>query len=250
MNTPLHTLASVITEKFIAAAPNKAAKALSSLATHEALLLISPLKAQLIVNCLNEMDADKAAAILRRIPLKQASFVLSHLELAKASAIMKLFSGPYRERISSVLDSSFVSLLSQNAEFSPSTVGYYMQTSCISMKTDTKISLLVERLKSLPRTKIPSVCWIVDKSNLLKGYIRTVELSFYGKDTLLGSVMQSCMGVMPTQDVQIARELFLKQDLDVLPVVSEKNSLLGQIAKQDLPVESDKKSIWNRIISK
>ena len=91
MNTPMHSLAGVITEKFIAAAPAAAARALETLATHEVLLLIGSLKAQTLVACLNPMNPAKAAAVLRRMPLKQASYVLARLEVPQAARLMKEF---------------------------------------------------------------------------------------------------------------------------------------------------------------
>ena len=75
MNNPMHALASAVTDKFIAADPTAAAKALETLATHEVLLLISSLKAQVMVAVLNPMDPPKAAAVLRRLPLRQHRFL-------------------------------------------------------------------------------------------------------------------------------------------------------------------------------
>ena len=95
MNEPIHALANIITEKFILAAPQAAAKALETLATHEILLLASPLKAQTLVTCFNEMTPTKAAAVLRRLPLKQASHILMHLDIVQAAHLMNEFSGPY-----------------------------------------------------------------------------------------------------------------------------------------------------------
>ena len=110
-NQPMHALASVITEKFIAASPKEAAMALAGLATHEVLLLIGSLKAQSIVAVLNFMDPPKAAAVLRRLPLKQASYVLTRLEVAQAARLWKEFSAPYQERLTSVLEPAFVNVL-------------------------------------------------------------------------------------------------------------------------------------------
>ena len=98
MNSPIQTLAGVVTEKFITACPSKAAEALESLATHEVLLLISSLKAQVIITLLNHMNAPKAAAVLRRLPMRQASYVLARLNVPQAAKLMKEFSAPYRER--------------------------------------------------------------------------------------------------------------------------------------------------------
>jgi len=107
MNNPMQTLASVITEKFILAAPQKAAAALESLATHEVLVLISPLKAQVIISVLNVMQAPKAAAVLRRLPMRQASYILARMNVPQAAKLMQEFSVPYRERMSAVLEPSF-----------------------------------------------------------------------------------------------------------------------------------------------
>ena len=63
MNSPMHTLAGLITEKFILAAPDKAAAALEALATHEVLQLIAPLKAQVLIALFNVMEPAKAAAV-------------------------------------------------------------------------------------------------------------------------------------------------------------------------------------------
>ena len=111
MNSPTQALASAITEKFILASPQAAANALETLATHEVLQLIAPLKAQTLVACLNPMSAAKAAAVLRRLPIRQASYILTHLEVVHAAHIMEAFSAPYRERISAVLEPSFLQLL-------------------------------------------------------------------------------------------------------------------------------------------
>ena len=154
MNAPMHALAGVITEKFILAAPQEAARALASLATHEVLLLIGPLKAQVVVSCLNPMDPPKAAAVLRRLPLKQASYILARLNVEQAAKLWKEFSTPYRERLSAALEPAFVKLLTEANSFSPDSAGRLMRTDFVAVRTESKLSALIERLKSLPRKKL------------------------------------------------------------------------------------------------
>ena len=153
MNSPIHALAGVITEKFAAADPAAAARALESLATHEILLLIGPLKAQTIVACLNPMNPPKAAAVLRRLPLRQASYVLARLEVPQAARLMKEFSVPYRERISAALEPAFVKLLAEASAYPPDSAGRLMNTDVVAVRTEANLSARVERLKSLPRRK-------------------------------------------------------------------------------------------------
>ncbi len=250
MNSPMHALAGVITEKFAAADPKAAAKALEALATHEVILLIGSLKAQTIVACLNPMEPPKAAAVLRRLPIRQASYVLSHLEVPQAAKLMKEFSFPYRERLNGVLEPAFVKLLTEASSYAPESVGLLMNTDFVAVRTEAKLSVLVERLKTLPRKKLPTACFVTGKEGDLKGVIRTAELAFYAPQSVCGSVMNPTEALRPQDAPQTARDAFLKTEADCLPVVDEKNILLGVLTKDALPANSaqpDKKSFWKRL---
>lgn len=247
MNSPIHALAGVITEKFIAADPAAAARALESLATHEALLLLAPLKAQTLVACLNPMDPPKAAAVLRRLPLRQASYVLARLDVPQAARLMKEFSAPYRERISAALEPALVKLLAEACAYPPDSAGRLMRTDFVAVRTESKLAALVERLKTLPRKKLPAACFVTGKDGELKGVIRTAELAFYALQSVCGSVMSPAQSLRPQDGAEAAREAFLKAETDVLPVVNEKGVLLGVLARETLPAPPDKKPFWKRI---
>ena len=247
MNNPMQALASVITEKFILAAPKQAAEALSALATHEVLQLLSPLKAQVIIAVLNPMDAPKAAAVLRRMPLRQASYVLARLNVPQAAKLMKEFSAPYRERISTVLEPSFLTLLQAAQGYAPDAVGGFIQTDFVSVRTGDKLSQLVERLKNLPRKKIPALCLVTDKDGVLKGVIRPAELSFYPATSVAGSVMSESSALLPTETLARAREVFEEAETEALPVVNEQQVCLGILLRAHLPPQLGKKSFWKKL---
>jgi len=244
MNNPMNNLAGIITEKFIVTDPSAAAKALETLATHEIILLTKNLKAHVLVTCLNRMDVAKAAAVLRRLPLKQSAYVLTHLDVPQAARIWKEFSAPHQERLKSTLDGAFLSLLTDAGSFSAGSVGSMMKTDFIALKTDTKTGVLIERLKTLPRAKLPQLCFIVGKDGELKGIIRSAELAFYGKETVCGSVMTSCETLLPTDTLERAKEVFEKAQTEWLPVVNEKAVLLGFLEKYALAKSEQKKSFW------
>ena len=111
MNGPNANLTPLLTEKYIFAAPADAAKTMGSLATHEAVLLLKPLKVEPVVACLNFMTPIKAAAILRRLPTRHGAQILSRLEVAQAAAVFAAFSVPQKEKIKTVLSASYVKTL-------------------------------------------------------------------------------------------------------------------------------------------
>ena len=231
MNDTMHALANAITEKFILAAPKEAAKALESLATHEILLLTSPLKAQVLVRCLNEMTPLKAAALLRRLPLKQASHIFMLLDVNQAAKCMREFSGPYRERLSAALPPSFLQMLSEVDSYAPQSAGRLMQTDFVAVKTDSTVKQLIERLKNLPRTKLPSVCFVTAKDGTLKGFIRTPELAFYDVSGVCGSVMTPCQGILPQLSGEQLATYLKEAPTDWVPVVNDKQILLGVLSR-------------------
>lgn len=248
-NTPIHALAGVITEKFILSAPQQAARALESLATHEILLLVSGLKAQTLVVCLNEMQPAKAAAVLRRMPLKQTSYILARLNVPQAAKLMQEFAAPYRARLSAVLEPAFVEMLQQAIFLPPDSAGAKMQTDFVAVRTDVKLGALVERLKNLPRKKVPAVCVVTDKDGVLKGIIRTAELSFYSTTSLAGSVMSPCEGVAVAAQRGDVLPLFTAQEIDMLPVVDGNSRCVGVVSRIDFLTEQlpAKQPFWKKL---
>lgn len=250
MNNPSVTLASLMTEKFIAADPSAAAKALAALATHEVLLLIGGLKAEVIVACLNAMETPKAAAVLRRLPMRQASYVLSRLDVPKAADMMKEFSPAYREKMTAGLKPAFADLLQEAASYPQGSAGRVMSTDFVSVKTDAKVGDLVDRLKTMPRKKLPEACFVTAKDGALKGGIRTAELVFFQKDASAGSVMTADLPrLLPKDPVAKARELLAEGDWRLVPVTDENGRLVGVLSVFLLESAGpEEKSLWRKLM--
>ena len=249
MNPGMHALAGVITEKFITSAPKEAAAALAGLATHEVILLIGGLKAQHIIMVLNLMDASKAAAVLRRLPQKQASYVLTHLDVPQAARLWKEFSTPYQERLRAGLPAAFVELLQEAGTYAPDSVGRWMETDVVSVRTETKIAELISRLKNLPRPKLPYICLVTDKNNVLKGAIRSAELAFFNSAAVCGSVMTKIPSVTAADTLSAAQGVFSQAQADVLAVVNADGVLLGTLDKTAVlgALVAPKKTLWEKL---
>ncbi len=244
----MHALASAMTDKFIAAAPKAAAQALAALATHEVLLLIGSLKAQSIVAVLNPMDSAKAAAVLRRLPLKQASYVLTRLEVTQAAKLWKEFATPYQERLKSVLEPAFVELLKSASGFDAQSVGNFMRTDFVAIRTESKVGDLISRLKNMPRKKLPPLCFVTDKNGALKGAIPTAELAFFNPQAVCGSVMTRVQALQPQTALGAAQPVFAQEECSLLPVVNEQNVLLGVLDRLTVVTATPaKKTLWEKL---
>lgn len=233
MNGPTHTLTPWLAEKFISAAPSAAAKALETLATHEAVLLLRPLKAESVVACVNPMDSVKAAAVLRRFPSRQAAHILERLDVPQAAKIYQAFSVPQREKMNTLLTGSFRQALQQAAAWPPQSAGARMNRDFLSFKTDANISDIVARLKTLPRKKLPAACLVCSKDGKVKGFIRTAELAFYPASAAAGSVMTEVRVVFAKTPACEAAPL-IDQGQPVVPVTDGEGIVLGVLTLVEL----------------
>ncbi len=240
MNNGNLNLTPWVTEKFISAAPLAAAQALGALATHEAVLLLKPLKAESVIACLNPMDPAAAAAILRRLPARQAAHVLSRLALPQAVKIFEAFSQPQREKMKTLLPEHIVAALAGFKAWPQGSVGAQMSGDFLTFRTEAKLTDLIEKLKTLPRKKLPPACLVCAKDGTLKGFIRTAELAFYVPTSTAGSVMTEAKALAPQAVLAQARELLL-QGQPVVPVVDEKGRVLGVVGAEQLPPPQAKK---------
>ena len=247
MNNPMHALAGLICDKFIAADAVAAARALETLPVHQILLLLGPLKAQSIIAALNPMDPPKAAAVLRRLPFKQAGYVLMRLEVEQSGKLWKEFSVPYRERLQSALPENFIALISGAGQYAPDSIARWMSTDCVLVKTDAALSVLVEKLKTLPRKKIPAECFVVGKDGELKGMIRSAETAFYEPQSVCGSIMTPVKSLHPADTCAAAAALFAAEQTAWLPVVDAQNKVVGALARVALPA-AEEKSFWKRLM--
>lgn len=231
MNGQNANLTPWITEKFIVAAPKEAAQALGGLATHEAVLLLKPLKAEIIVTALNPMQPAQAAAILRRLPSRQAAHVLARLDLRQGAKVFAAFSVPQREKMKTLLPASVCQALEKSTAWPSDSAGACMSTDFVLFRTEAKLTEMVEKLKTLPRKKLPAVCLVGGRDGKLKGCIRAAELAFYAPQSTAGSIMNDIKSVCAPAPLAQSQRLF-EEGQPLVPVTDENGTVLGVLTPQ------------------
>jgi magnesium transporter len=186
--------------------------------------------------------------VLRRLPLKQASYVLARLEVAQAAKLWKEFSAPYQERLTSVLEPAFVNVLKTASAYAADSVGRVMHTDLVAVRTETKVGELVSRLKNMPRKTLPAVCFVTAKDGTLKGTIRTVELAFFNDQAVCGSVMNKMCAVHPQDSLAEVQSVFTQEETTLLPVVDADDILLAVLEKESVLTSAPaKKTLWEKL---
>ena len=142
-----------------------------------------------------------------------------------------------------------MALLKGALAFAPNSVGARMSTDFVSVKTDAKAADVIERLKNMPRKKLPPVCFVTAKDGQLKGAVRVAELLFYPADSAVGSLMSADYAVLtPGEGEPSALQKFKACQWPLLPVVDGQNKLLGVLSpKLAADVQSPKKHWLKRL---
>lgn len=237
-----------IFESFVISAPKQAVEELHKMPLGQALDLLCTLPAKSIILCFENMHPAKAAPFLRRLPIKQACYILAHLKTLEAAQIFAALPVPFKARLKQVLDKDLYNTLTTVLAYSKDSVGAFIDQDYLSFKTDTKVREIILRIKNLPKEKFAPQVFIKDKNGKLAGLIRTQNLAFFDRESIAGSIMQGIeFKFAPKDKINSALNLFEKGVYQI-PVVDEKNTMLGvlnacQFIKKDISLPAKKEPL-------
>lgn len=233
---------------YIKDSPQKAALALQSVSLSEAVFWLSSLTLADLTAVLNFMEVKKAAVILRRLPLKQGARTLLNLNPQKAGEVLKYVPPFYKKRLEGELTPEELKVFNE-AKLAPKTsIASIIKPASLTFKTDTKIEEVLQKIKTLPKNKIPQNIYILDRQGRLCGLIKTTALAILPVNSSCGSVMEK-----PTLTLNLetsfkkAKQILTQNKISNLPVVNKENILCGELSLWDFP---QAKSYIKRLLCK
>lgn len=234
---------------YIKNSPQKAALALQSVSLSEAVFWLSSLTLSDLTAILNFMEVKKAAVILRRLPLKQGARTLTSLNPQKAGEILKYVPPFYKKRLEGELTQEELKIFNE-AKLAPKTsIASIIKPAVLTFKTDIKIEEVLQKIKTLPKNKIPQNIYILDKQNRLCGLIKTTALAISPVNTSCGSVMEKPQLTINLETKTTkAKQILVQNKISNLPVVDKENILCGELSLWDFP--QTKKSYIERLLCK
>ena len=166
-----------ILASYIKDSPQKAALALQNVSLSEAVFWLSSLTLADLTAVLNFMEVKKAAVILRRIPLKQGARALTSLNPQKAGEVLKYVPPFYKKRLEGELSAEELKIFNE-AKLAPKTsIASIIKPVVLTFKTDVKIEEALQKIKTLPKNKIPQNIYVVDRQSRLCGILKTAALA-------------------------------------------------------------------------
>jgi magnesium transporter len=189
-----------------------AAEAVSEIRTRMQVALLNSLSADKAADIVEEMAPDEAADVLQELPPEISAEVLANMETKEANEIRELLG------------------------FEENTAGGFMTTEFISLAETASVENAIEALKSFngPLETIHSI-YLTTSDRILSGVVPLARLLVEGSKTPLFKLADDPVISVPSHaDEKQVISIFHKYNLLSLPVVDDKNRILGVVTADDV----------------
>ncbi|HLD19467.1 MAG TPA: CBS domain-containing protein [Candidatus Nanoarchaeia archaeon] len=173
---------------------------------------------------LAEIKEKKIASVLERMAPDEAADVLSMLQSTKANEIIKLLNPEFTHKVQDLL------------HYGEQTAGRMMNPDIIAVHVDNTAQEAIEYLrKRSPVADRSYYVYVMDRESKIVGVLSLRELIISPPEKKVADFMKTnVIKVLYSAPREEAAKLIVKYNLSVLPVVDEKDKLLGIIAADDV----------------
>jgi CBS domain-containing protein len=192
--------------------------------TETAADMLSEVEPEIQTSIIESLDAEKAAEILEEMEPSEAADVLNELEDEQSEQILDEMEPAGKEDVEELL------------EFRDNTAGGLMDTGFLALPEDATVAQALEALRKSEETieNLHNV-FLVDAENRLRATVPLAKLFFAAGDAPLKEfASERLLSIQPDQKQNRVAEVFDKYNLLALPVVDEKDELIGVITVDDV----------------
>jgi magnesium transporter len=192
--------------------------------TETAAEMLSEVEPEIQTSIIESLDAEKAADILEEMEPSEAADVLNELEDEQSEQILEEMEPEEKEEVEELL------------EFRDNTAGGLMDTGFLALPEEANVAQAMEALKNSEEAiEDLHYLFLVDAENRLRATVPLAKLFFAPGDAPLKDFASDRLLSIPANQKQDrVAEIFDKYNLLALPVVDEKEELLGVITVDDV----------------
>ncbi len=191
----------------------KTAEALMEIDEDDREKILQNLSAEEIAEEIDELDTDDAADIIGELPQERKTEVISEIE-----------------------DDEHAKDIVELLQYKDGTAGSLMAKELVKVKENWKIPTCVRKMRTQAQevTHVHSI-YVVDKNNILLGRLSLKDLLVASDDDDISDVYIPKVDYVNVNDeAEDVARLMQKYDLEAIPVVNDKNQLLGRITIDDI----------------
>jgi magnesium transporter len=216
--------------------PADIVEALNKLELEEAAAVLAHLPFDRVVEIFDEQELNDPAGLIMALPEEQAKIVLSSLSADRATDIFQLLPGPVRSRYLSLLDPETRTSIEKLLTYPANTAGSLMTTEFVCVPSTWTIEQTLQYIRKVERTRETIYAiYVLDPQKKTLLQVVTLRRLIMGEpqDSIL-SVARNAITTTPLADREEVARLISKYDLLAIPVVDEKGHILGIVTVDDI----------------
>src|SRR5438477_6356959 len=216
--------------------PTDGAKVLENLPRELSADVTEYLDPNTAADVLSEMNPEQAAGVIARMEPPEASMVLAAMEPDDRVDILEHISGPLHDQLLAEMTQAEAAQTRQLEQYSPDTAGGIMTPEVTALNEDLTVGQAIEELRRLNETlEQMFYVYVVDKRAHLVGVLSMRDLIMSRPERKLNSIMRPNVLALPaTMDQEEVAKIFRDRNYLAMPVVDDKNKLLGIITVDDV----------------
>jgi len=216
--------------------PGDLLEKIEDLDIEEKAMLMQELSSQDASLILQEMEDFEQAEIIRHLERERVREILTNLASDDAADVLGKLSPEEAEEMLQLIDEGDPSDFGTLLKYPEESAGGLMTTEFISLPADIPAEDAIERLREIaPEAETIYYVYVVDQEGQLIGVLSLRDLIAASDGTFLKSIMRSnVISVNAAMDQEEVARVVSKYDLLAVPVVDDRERLLGIITVDDV----------------
>jgi magnesium transporter len=216
--------------------PADIVEALNRLELEGAAAVLALLPFDRVVEVFDEQELNDPAGLIMALPEEQAKVVLSGLSADRATDIFQLLPEPVRSRFLSLLDPETKTSIEKLLTYPANTAGSLMTTEFVCVPSTWTIEQTLQHVRLVERTRetIYAIYVLDPQKKTLQQVVTLRRLIMGEPQAPILSVARSPITTTPLTDREDVARLISKYDLLAIPVVDEKGHILGIVTVDDI----------------
>ena len=208
-----------------------------SLSVDDAIYLVKLLDSEKTADALAEVDEDFREKILTQLSAKEIAEEIEELDTDDAADLIAELPEERQEKVmSEISDSEHLKDIRELLTYEENTAGALMAKELVKVQEDLSILKCVNEMRAQAEyvTRVHSIYVVNDKNKLIGRLSLKDLLTANSKAKVKDVYIPKVDFVEVDEDVEEVAKIMSKYDLEAIPVVNNKNELLGRITIDDI----------------
>ena len=188
-----------------------------------------------LANIILELDDSQIIELMESFSPQEISLLLKHMESDDAANILRLLDEEIREKVLEFLHEEEQEKFEELLHYPEDSAGAIMNTKFFALPEDTTVKEATKTLHKAEDVEMVFYLYVIDSEGRLTGVLSLRQLILNPPDKKLKDIMiKDVISVPVDMDRENVAKIVEKYDLLAVPVVDDKNRLVGIITVDDV----------------